>query len=77
MNISKQSKEECALSALNILVSNLIKEYGHNESFWLNHIYSSEFIKDLRNIDTGYWGEGVAFHKCKLLKELKSKGIRI
>lgn len=75
VGVSKKEKEECILSALNILVDSLMKDYGHNESFWLSHIYSSVFIQNLKDIDTGYWGEGVAFHKSKLLKELKSRGI--
>jgi len=76
VSVSKREKEECAVSALNILIDSLIKEYGHNEEFWLSHIYSSIFIRNLKNVETGYWGEGVAFHKGKLLKELISKGVK-
>ena len=75
MVVTDREKEEFALSALNMLVSDLIINYGHSEEFWLNTIYSSAFIIDLKNVDTGYWGEGMAFHKHKLLMELKAKGI--
>lgn len=75
VSISNKQKEECIINALNILVDSLVKDYGHNETFWLFHIYSSVFIQNLKDVETGYWGEGVAFHKSKLLKELKSKGI--
>lgn len=40
------------------------------------YIYSSNFIQNLKNVEAGYWGEGVAFHKSKLLNELISKGIQ-
>lgn len=75
MNVSIREKEDCAISALNILVAALVKEYGYTPTFWLNYIYSSSFIKDLMNMETGYWGEGVAFHKYQLLTELKNKGV--
>ena len=76
MSVSIREKEECAKSALNILVDALVKEHCYNETFWLSHIYSSIFIQNLKNMETGYWGEGVAFHKSKLLNELISKGIQ-
>ena len=44
MSVSIREKEECAKSALNILVDALVKEHGYNETFWLSHIYSSIFI---------------------------------
>lgn len=74
-SISLREKEDCAISALNILVDSLVKDYGHDETFWLSHIYSTVFIQNLKDVNTGYWGEGVAFHKSNLLKELNSKGV--
>ena len=51
MNVSIREKEDCAISALNILVAALVKEYGYTPTFWLNYIYSSYFIKDLMNME--------------------------
>lgn len=76
VKVSNKKKEECAISALNILVDSLIKDFGYNASFWLSHIYSSVFIQNLKDVETGYWGEGVAFHKSKFLKEMAIKGIK-
>jgi len=75
MSVSIRQKEDTALSALNILIAALMKEYGHNASFWLNIIYRTDFFLNLRDVNTGYWGEGVAFHRHQLLQELTAKGI--
>lgn len=73
--VSKENKEKCAWSALGILVDNLVDEYGFDKIYWLKKISDSDFIKDLFNFETGFWGEGVAFHTYKFMCEMHSKGL--
>lgn len=73
--VSKENKEKCAWSALGILVDNLVDEYGFDKIYWIKKISDSDFIKDLFNLETGFWGEGVAFHTYKFMGEMHLKGL--
>ena len=73
--VSKENKEKCVWSALGILVDNLVDEYGFDKIYWIKKISDSDFIKDLFNLETGFWGEGVAFHTYKFMGEMHLKGL--
>ena len=73
--VSKENKEKCAWGAIQLLVENLIEEYGFDKIYWLKKLSDSDFIKDLFNLETGFWGEGVAFHTCKFMGEMHLKGL--
>ena len=73
--VSKKSKEKCAWGALELLVDNLIEEYGFDKIYWLKKIADSDFLINLFNVETGFWGEGVAFHTYKFMGEMHLKGL--
>ncbi len=73
--VSKKSKEKCVWGALELLVENLIEEYGFDKIYWLKKLSDSDFIKDLFNLETGFWGESVGFHTKKFMGEMHLKGL--
>ena len=68
--VSNKNKEKCAWYALGILLDRLVSEYGRDKVYWLQRISTSVFIINLFDVETGFWGEGVAFHMYQLKKEL-------
>ena len=72
---SKKNKEKCAWGVLQLLVDNLVEEYGFDKRYWLKKLSDSDFLINLFNVETGFWGEGVVFHRCKFMGEMHMKGL--
>lgn len=73
--VSRKDKEKSAWIALGMLIDNLIEEYGFDRVYWLKHLSTSDFVIDLFNSKTGFWGEGVSFHTYRFMREMHLKSL--
>lgn len=73
--VSRKDKEKSAWIALGMLIDNLIEEYGFDRVYWLKHLSTSDFVIDLFNLKTGFWGEGVSFHTYRFMREMHLKSL--